>query len=129
MSTITGCFSHAPVFYESIGDRFVLVAVDVMEGMSLTRAVDGSLIQVIPPTVLAVGKDGEFVIVRQKERRGEPGRSEVFFVVSIPPVSEKWLSKDRIHGPFTEPEFVQARRRLGVSDTLQFEREFPKLME
>ena len=103
-----------------IGD-YGLIAVDVMEQMSVSKFRNGSArVAVINETIFATGWNDEFLIAKQHPNPGRIDRSVTnFYILRV--------TDGELFGPYTESEFRKARHRLQLPESLQFTRVFERL--
>lgn len=123
----TSCFLNSgPIHSRQIGEKFVLGANDVRAEMALWRfADDDPPMEVVGPTIVAIGFNARFIIVKQVPLRHQNDRTAVFYVISTSPGAGGWSEKENVYGPLSEPEFANVRIALEVPESLRFQ---PKLM-
>jgi hypothetical protein len=99
-----------------------LYAYATNEDMIIMHTEKSGSIEIVGPTVFSIGYDKEFIIAKQhpaiypeKENRGITN----YFIISLKhPVS--WTSQGNATGPLNEKEFREERKKLNISDTLDF---------
>ena len=113
---------------EQINDNYYLQATDTRYGMTLCIKDDDYLIGIVSATVFAVGYNEDFIIVKQHPEKFPKSDKSITNYYIIPlkfKVSE--IPERNVIGPLTEREFMEKRKELGVSRSLQFTRVFKDL--
>lgn len=109
--TLVGCGGIGCAYEKRLSGKYGLVAVDVLEQMSLSEMLPGgSAVGVINETVFAVGWDERFIIAKQ-----HPSGNKSITHYYILQVADGTLT-----GPFDVSAFIAERAKLGAPAALSF---------
>lgn len=102
-----------------LDDTYYLGATDINRQMSLYRRIGNDGIGRVGATVFAAGWDTHHVIVK-RHPNGDRSRTEYFILDRAKDDAPERDPSASVSGPFTQEEFVHARRGAGVAPSLDF---------
>ncbi len=104
-------------------ERYVLIAIDTDEDMNLSfDPHDGVLVELVGPTVFAVGSDSRFIVVKQHprvkklaSRFTEMNRAVTNYWVVPRAASHHWGERDSgVRGPMSKSQFDSLDAQVGL---------------
>jgi hypothetical protein len=106
LGALTGCDSKT----EWSSGKYSVYWIDARENRKLGRDAGGGTIWLVAPTVVAVGEDETWIVVK---RRGPDGR-EWFYYFGKSADDDSKSGSEVVEGPFKESEFEQRRSKYGL---------------
>jgi hypothetical protein len=115
-----GCFRHQ--YKKPIANGYYLYAYASDEDMLVMHFDKYGGLEIISPTVFAIGYDKNFIIAKQHPTiypEKENKNITNYFIISLKD-SVSWTAQNIAIGPLNEREFFETRKKLKVADTLGF---------